>query len=55
MKVRLEGVAVKVAGVTPVPDRATSRVVLDPLTVIDRLPFAAPALNGVNTTPKVVL
>jgi hypothetical protein len=55
LKVRLGGVAVNVAGVTPVPDRATSSVVLDPLTVIERFPFAAPAMAGVKTTPKVVL
>jgi hypothetical protein len=55
VKVRLEDVAVKVGGVTPVPERATSSVVLDPLTVIDRFPFAAPAVEGVKTTPNVVL
>jgi len=55
VNVRLEGVAVNVAGVTPVPDRATSSVVLDPVTVIERFPLAAPAVVGLKTTPNVVL
>ena len=55
VKVRLGGVAVSVAGVTPVPDRAISRVVLEPLIVIDSVPTLAPAVVGAKTTPNVVL
>jgi hypothetical protein len=55
VNVRLAGVAVRVAGVTPVPDRAISSVVLDPLMVIDIFPAPAPAVVGAKTTPNVVL
>jgi hypothetical protein len=55
VNVRLAGVAVSVAGVTPVPDRAISSVVLDPLMVIDSVPALPPAVVGAKTTPNVVL
>jgi hypothetical protein len=55
VNVRLAGLAVKVAGVTPLPDRAMSTVVLDPLTVSDKRPLELPAAVGAKTTPKVVL
>ena len=55
VKVRLAGLAVSVAGVNPVPERATSTVVLEPLTVMARLPLAAPEVVGVKTTENVVL
>ena len=42
-------------GVTPVPESATSTVVLEPLTVIDKVPLLVPADPGANCTPKVLL
>lgn len=47
--------AVRVPGSTPVPDRATSTVVADPLTVKDSVPLIAPGVPGANRTPNVVL
>jgi hypothetical protein len=55
VKVRPAGVAVRVAGVTPVPERAMSSDVLDPLTVIESFPLLAPAVGGAKATPNVVL
>jgi len=55
VNVKLAGVAVRVAGVTPDPERATFSVVLEPLTLIDRVLLAAPAAVGAKTTAKVVL
>jgi hypothetical protein len=51
----LAGVAVKLAGVTPVPESAKFTEVLDPLTVNDKLPVPAPAEVGAKTTANVVL
>jgi hypothetical protein len=48
---RLTGIAARVAGVAalvPVPESATSKVVLDPLTVSDKLPLLVPAAVGAN-------
>lgn len=56
--IRLTGIAASVAPVAPevpVPDRAISRVELEPLIVTERMPSLAPALAGVKVTPKVVL
>lgn len=55
VNVRLAGVAVRVAGATPVPERAMSTAVLDPLTVSATLPLPAPAVVGAKTTPNVAL
>ena len=55
VKVRLVGVAVSVAGATPVPDRGRLSGVLDPLTVNARLPLTAVAVVGVKTTANVLL
>jgi hypothetical protein len=52
---RLDGVAVKLAGVTPLPESAMSNVVADPLMVNDRRPLLGPAEAGANMTPKVEL
>ena len=49
----LVGVGVKVPGVTPVPDKAMSTDVVDPLTVSDRLPLLAPATVGAKLMLKV--
>jgi hypothetical protein len=51
----LAGVAVRVAGATPVPERATSKVVVESLSVSDSVLLAAPAVVGAKTTAKVVL
>jgi hypothetical protein len=53
VKVRLVGFAVKVAGVTPAPDKAISTEVVEPLTVSERLPSLAAAVVGANLTLKV--
>ena len=53
-KEMLEGVAVSMAGVNPLPESAIS-MAFDPLTVSDIFPFAAPPVVGINTTPKVEL
>lgn len=50
---RLVGFGVKVPGVTPVPDKAMSTVVADPLTVSDRLPLLAPTTVGAKLMLKV--
>lgn len=55
VNVRLAGVAVRVAGATPVPESAMSIVVLDPPMVSEILPVLAPAAVGAKTTPNVVL
>jgi hypothetical protein len=55
VNVRFAGVALSVAGATPIPDRAKSSVVLDPLTEIERVLLAAPTVAGVKTTAKLVL
>jgi hypothetical protein len=55
LNVMLAGLADKAAGVTPVPERAKSTTVLDPLMASERLPLPAPADVGAKTTPKVVL
>jgi len=55
VNVRLAGVAVRLAGATPLPARAMSSVVLDPLMVSDTLPLLAPAVVGAKTTPNVAL
>jgi hypothetical protein len=54
VNVRLVGLAVNVAGVTPVPESARLSAV-DPPTVNARLPLTAPAVVGANTTENVVL
>jgi hypothetical protein len=54
VKVKLAGVAVSVAGATPVPDRGRLSV-LDPLTASARLPLTAVAVAGVKTTANVLL
>jgi len=54
VNVKLAGVAVSVAGVTPVPDNARLSAV-DPPTVNARLPLTAPAAVGANTTANVLL
>jgi len=51
----LVGVAPRVAGITPVPERATASEVLDPLMAIDRLPGLAPEDVGAKATPNVML
>lgn len=53
VNVRLVGFAVKVAGVTPVPDNAMSTDVVDPLTVSDSLPLLAPVVVGAKLALKV--
>ena len=53
VKVRFVGFAVKVAGVTPAPDNAMSTVVVDPLTVSDRLPLRVAAVVGAKLTLNV--
>ena len=55
VNVRLAGVAVSKAGATPVPDRAISSEVLDPLMLMESFPLLAPAVVGAKTTPNVVL
>jgi len=54
VKLRLPGVADNVAGAIAVPESETSRVVLDPLCVMDRMPLLAPAPVGVKSTPNVM-
>jgi hypothetical protein len=54
-KESVAGVAVRVAGVTPAAESAISTVVVDPLTVIDRVPLTAPTAVGAKTTANVVL
>ena len=49
------GVAAKVAAATPVPERAMSTGVLDPLMVSERVPLLVLAAVGANCTPKVLL
>jgi hypothetical protein len=56
VNVRPVSCAVKVAGlagVTPMPDNAMSTVVVDPLTVSDRLPLLVDAVVGAKLTLKV--
>jgi hypothetical protein len=54
VNVRLVGLAVNVAGVTPVP--ASARLSgLDPLIVRASVPVTAPAVVGANLIEKVVL
>jgi hypothetical protein len=55
VKVRLVGDAVRIPGVTPLPDTRTLTGVLDPLTVSDRVPVAAPETLGVKPIPNVLL
>lgn len=47
--------AVRTPGVTPLPDTTTPTGVLDPLTVIDSVPVAAPETLGVKPIPNVLL
>jgi hypothetical protein len=54
VNVKLAGVAVRVAAVTPVPDSARLSAVAPP-TVNARFPLTAPAVVGANTTANVVL
>ena len=53
VNVRFVGVAVRVAGVTPVPDNAMSTDVVDPLMVSDSLPLLAPAVAAAKLALKV--
>ena len=46
VKDKLAGVAARAAGSTPVPERAKSSVVLDPLIARDKIPLAEPAAVG---------
>lgn len=58
VNVRLTGTAASVAGVTelvPVPDNATSMLLLDALSVSDKMPLLEPVDEGVKVTPKVAL
>jgi hypothetical protein len=55
MNVRLAGVAIRVAGATPLPDRAISTEVLDPFKFNERVPLLLPAACGAKRTAKVVL
>lgn len=54
-KLRLEGLAVRSPGVTPVPVSPTVRGELEASDVIVTLPLADPAAWGANATVKVVL
>ena len=54
-KARLVGAGVSVPWVTPVPESGMLRLGLDPLEVMLRLPVAAPAAVGLNTTENEVL
>lgn len=54
-KVKLVGAALRVAGFSAVPERAISSVVLDPLTVRDKVPLLEPVAVGAKTTANVVL
>ena len=53
VKFRLAGEGVTTAGAAPVPDRAISIVVLDPLKVSETWPLTAPGVVGANVTPNV--
>ena len=55
LNVRLGGAAVRIAGVTPVPESAMSTAVVDPLTIIDRFPLLLPADVGEKRTANVLL
>ena len=55
LKLRLDGFAVRLPGVTPVPDRGMLSVGLEPLLVRERVPLAAPVDCGANTTLKLGL
>ena len=57
VNVMLAGDGAKMAGstATPLPESATSSVVLESLLLIDKVPLFAPATVGAKTTPKVVL
>ena len=54
-KLRLDGFAVRDPGVTPVPDNGMLSVGLEALLVSERVPPAAPADCGANTTLKLGL
>jgi len=54
-KLRPDGFAVRLPGVTPVPDRGMLSVGLEPLLVRERVPLAAPVDCGANTTLKLGL
>jgi hypothetical protein len=54
-KLRLDGFAVRVPGVVPVPDRGMLSVGLEALLVMERLPLATPADCGAKTTLKLGL
>lgn len=54
-KLRLEGLAVRSPGVTPVPVNPIVRGELEASDVIVTLPLTAPAAWGPNATVKVVL
>jgi hypothetical protein len=55
LNLRLTGVAVRLAGITPLPESDMSNVVADPVTVNDNVPLLGPAAAGANRTPKVEL
>jgi len=55
LNVSVDGFAVRLAGVAPVPERAMSNVVVDPPTVRESSPLLAPAIEGAKTTLKVEL
>jgi hypothetical protein len=52
---KLRLVAVRVPGVTPVPESGMPRLGFDALLVMERLPLADPPVVGVNFTLKVAL
>jgi len=54
-KLRLDGFAVRLPGATPVPEREMLRVGFEALLVRERVPLAAPADCGANTTLKLGL
>ena len=54
-KERLDGLALKLPGATPVPESGMLRVGLEPFDVMVTLPLAEPAADGANCTLNVVL
>ena len=54
-KLRLDGFAPKVPGVTPVPERGIVKVGLEAFEVTLMLPLAAPPAAGENVTLKVAI
>ena len=54
-KLWLAGLAVRIPGVTPVPDNAILRVEFEPLLIRARFPLTLPPDWGANETVNVVL